>query len=286
MKSPSPSPHVLIFGVQATWESLVALALELALAAWYLRAVSRERAQGRPWPWTKTLLWLAGLVVAAYTVEGGIAHYSQSNFTLNVTRCLLLFDLVPPLLCLGSPFMLAVSSSTGRARQRVVKVLSSPVARCLGHPVVAIGVAMGSLYLYFLTPLYRLSQEHGALGGYVGLHLVLVGCLMWWPIVGADLGPWPLNFVPRFAMVFATLPFNIALGVAVGSWGHPLYPAGNTLFDTQTGGDVLWEVPVVYTVLVLALLFVSWAYDEERRAVSSDLSRAGAGPGEPGERLG
>ena len=256
--------------MQTTWPALAALVVELALLGWYLASARRSAQRGRPWPAVRALFFTLGLLVAAYTLEGGIAHYSRSNFTLNVVRCLLLVDVVPPLLWLGTPFTLVLRASSRRTSESLLKMLSGRAARAISHPVVALGFLTASLYVYFLTPLYRLSEQYSLLGAYLSLHMVVAGCLYWWAIVGKDVNPRPLNYVPRFALVFAAVPLNVALGVAVSSWGRPLYPAGNSLSDTQTGGDVFWELSVVYTVLTLALLFVSWAFEEERKAVRAD----------------
>lgn len=271
MRSPAPEAHVLVLGVQVTWAALVPLVVEAAFLAWYLRSARRCGQRQRPWPLKRTLFFVAGTLVAAYTVEGGIAHYSRSNFTLNVVRCLLLVNVVPPLLCLGSPITLALRSSSRQAGERFLAWLESPRVRAVGHPAVMFVVAMAGLYAYFLTPLYRLSEAHAALGAAMNLYLLVVGCLLWWPIVARDVTARPLNWVRRFALVFAAVPLNIALGAAISSLGRPLYPAANTLADTETGGDVFWELSVVYTVLVLALLFVSWAFEEERRAMWADV---------------
>lgn len=270
MKSPSLAAHVLAFGVQATWAGLAALLAQVVLLGWYLASARRCAQRGRPWPAVRTVFFTLGLLVAAYTLEGGIAHYSRSNFTINVVRCLLLVNVVPPLLCFGTPLTLALRASSRQRSEWLLKMLASPAARALSHPAVALGFLGASLYVYFLTPIYRLSEQYSLLGAYVSLHLVVAGCLLWWAIVAKDVTPRPLTYVPRFALVFASVPINVALGVAVSSWGSPLYPAGNTLSDTQTGGDVFWELAVVYTVLVLALLFVSWAFEEERKALGAD----------------
>jgi putative copper resistance protein D len=129
---------------------------------------------------------------------------------------------------------------------------------------------MGTMYVFFLTPLYGYSEQHPVLQAYVQLHFLLAGCLFWWPMVGKDQLPRRFGFGTRFVLVFVSVPFNAALGLAIANDGRPLYPAGNTLADTQSGGNVLWGLLEVFTVAALALLFVQWAREEERRAVRAD----------------
>ena len=129
---------------------------------------------------------------------------------------------------------------------------------------------MGSMFVYFLSPLYQLSEQHPLLLALVHLYLVLVGLLLWVLIVGQDGLPRRLSFGPRFVLVLLLIPFNLALGLAVASVTQPLYPAGNTLADTQQGGNVLLGLAEVLIVAALALLFVEWAREEERSAKRND----------------
>jgi cytochrome c oxidase assembly factor CtaG len=95
----------------------------------------------------------------------------------------------------------------------------------------------------------------------------------------------------RFVLVLVQIPFDAALGLVIAMATKPFYPAGNTLADTQNGGNVLLGLAEVLIVAVLALLFVEWAREEERKAVLADrqldaaleAARSVAGP--PGSEL-
>ncbi|MGO9659032.1 MAG: cytochrome c oxidase assembly protein [Acidimicrobiales bacterium] len=270
IKSPSPATSTLIFHWQGQWTSFVALALEVAALAWYLRSVRRLGGRDRSWSPFKTAGFVAGLVVVAYAVEGGIAYYDVSNFTVSVIQHLLLIIVAPPLLAMGAPLTLALQSSSPRTTAVLLRALRGVPARLLTYPLVAFAGLMGTMYVYFLTPLYGFSERHPALQAYLMLHFLMAGCLFWWPMVGKDLLPRRFGFGTRFVLVFLSIPFNAALGLIIASLERPLYPAGNTLADTQSGGNVLWGLLEVVTVAALALLFVQWAREEERKAVRAD----------------
>lgn len=270
MKSPVPQAHDLVLSFQTTWVAIAAVVLELCALYWYVSAARRSGQRGRPWPWAKTASFVAALLVAGYTAAGGLAFYGRSNFTMNVVRCLLLFNVVPPLLAMSSPLTLALRASSRSLAGSILAVLRSPTARSLAHPALGVVVPQAVLYVYLLTPLYSLSERQPAVGAVVHLLVVGVGCLYWWPIVGRDVTPRPLGYPSRFAMVFASVPLTITLGVAISNLSRPLYAAGNTLADTHTGGDIYWELAQVFVVAVLALLLVSYASEEERRALKAD----------------
>ena len=289
VKSPDPRTGILLFTWQTHWVSFVSLAVQLVVLAWYLSSARRIGTRGSRWSVFRTLCFVVGALVIAYATEGGIAHYQTSNFTAHVVQVLLLVDVGPALLALGAPITLAVQSSSRHTAGALVRALRSWPVQAVSRPLVAFAITMGSMFVYFLTPLYRLSEEHPLLLALVHLYLVLVGLLLWVLIVGRDGLPRHLSFGMRFVLVLLLVPFNLALGLAVASVTQPLYPAGNTLGDTQQGGNVLLGLAEVLIVLALALLFVEWAREEERSAIRNDrqldaalaAARAAVGPSEP-----
>jgi putative membrane protein len=268
--SPDPQTSVLISNWQTNWMSLVAIAVQLAALVWYFAAIRRLSAGGRHWPLFRTASFVVGVLAVAYAVEGGIAHYQRANFTAHVIQLLLLVDVAPPLLAIAAPVRLALQSSKGRTNGFLVSALHSRPAEAAVHPVVVLVAAMGTMYLYFLTPLYAISERHPVFLAYAHLQFFLVGCLLWWVIVGRDALPKVLGFGARFIVVFVSVPCNAFLGLAIASVTKPLFPAANTLADTHGGGNMLWGLAMVFTVAALALLFVEWAREEERKAVRAD----------------
>ncbi len=289
VKSPDPQTGILLFTWQTHWVSFVALAVQVVVLAWYVTSMRRVVARGSRWSIFRALCFLVGVVIVAYASEGGIGHYQRSNFTAHVVQVLLLVDVGPPLLALGAPITLALQSSCRRTAGTLVRVLRSWPVQTVSRPLVAFAITMGSMFVYFLTPLYRLSEQHPLLLALVHLYLVIVGLLLWVLIVGQDGLPRRASFGMRFVLVVLMIPFNLALGLAVANVTRALYPAGNTLADTQQGGSVLLGLAEVLVVAALALLFVEWAGEEERSAVRNDrqldaalaAARAAVGPGEP-----
>jgi cytochrome c oxidase assembly factor CtaG len=291
VKSPDPQTGVLLFTWQTHWISLVALAVQLVVLGWYLSSVRRLAGRGAHWSVLRTLYFVVGMAIVAYATEGGIAHYQTSNFTAHVVQVLLLVDVGPPLMALGAPVTLALQSSSRRRSAQLVRVLRSWPVQAVSRPLVAFVITMGSMFVYFLTPLYQSSVQHPVFLAFTHLYFVLVGLLLWVLVAGQDGLPRRLRFGMRFVLVLLLIPFNLALGLAVASVTQPLYPAGNTLADTQQGGNVLLGLAEVLVVAALALLFVEWAREEERSAVRTDrqldaalaAARAAVGQNEPPE---
>jgi len=270
MPSPDPQVTTLLFSWQGHWVAIAALAAQLLVSAWYLSAVMRVRRQGRPWPAVQVASFLVGMAVVAYATEGGIARYESDNFTTRVIQLLLLVDVAPALLTLSSPARLCLLAARGRPGAALWGALRSRMARALFQPLVVLALYIASTYCYFLTPWYGASAGHPVSVLIVDLYFVIVGWLLWWVIGARDALPRPARTGARFALVLLAVPFNAFLGLRIASMSHPLYARGNTLADTQAGGNIFWALAELFSVVALALLFVDWAREEERRAIRAD----------------
>jgi putative membrane protein len=291
--SPDPQTSDLAFAWQTHWTSFVAVVVQVTVLAWYLGSTRRLVALGRHWSLLRTASFVVGILITAYAVEGGIAHYQQRNFTTHVVQLLLLIDVAPPMLAMGAPINLALQSSPRRVSAALFAVLHSRTVRALSNPLVVLVLSMGTMYVYFLTPLYRFSEEHPVFLAYVHLQFFLAGCALWWLVVGRDALPRRLGVGMRFVLVLVQAPCDAALGLVIAMATKAFYPAGNTLADTQTGGNVLLGLAEVLIVAVLALMFVEWAREEERKAIETDRQldaalaavRTVTGPGGPSSEL-
>jgi cytochrome c oxidase assembly factor CtaG len=119
--------------------------VQAAVLAWYVTSTRRLDAVGRHWSSLRTASFVVGVLVTAYAVEGGIAHYQQQNFTSHVVQLLLLIDVAPPMLAMGAPLTLALQSSPRRTSAGLFSALRSRPVRVLTNPVVALGLAMGTI---------------------------------------------------------------------------------------------------------------------------------------------
>ena len=129
---------------------------------------------------------------------------------------------------------------------------------------------MGTMYGYFLTPLYPFFRGHPVFLAYVHLQFFLVGCELWWLVVGRDALADASVPGSGSCSCSSRCPCDAALGLVVAMATKPLYPAGDTLADTQNGGNFLLGLAEVLIVAVLASMFVEWAREEERKAVTAD----------------
>jgi len=260
------------------WSVLAVLSGLLLVA--YLVGVVRLRRSGVAWPWWRTTAWIAG-TVALFGVTGTwLNGYSMVLFSVHMAQHMVLSMIAPLLLLLGAPVTLALRTlprgkgTAGAPRALLLEALHSRVARFLSHPLFTLPLFLGSLYGVYFTPIFDDLMADPAGHQVMLAHFLVTGLLFFGPILGQD--PWPRNLdhPGRMLELLVPIPFHAFFGVAIMMAGSLVVeafadpPAGwsvDPLGDQNIAGSIAWSFAELPTVLVLAVVFFSWAGSDERR---------------------
>jgi putative copper resistance protein D len=264
--------------------SLLAVASIVGLVV-YLAAVVRLRRTGVVWPWWRTLAWAAG-TVSLFAVTGTwVNGYSMVLFSVHMTQHMVLSLITPLLLLLAAPVTLALRTlprgrgAAGVPRALLLNALHSRLGRFLAHPLFTVPLFIASLYGVYFTPLFDALMSNPVGHQVMLAHFVVTGLLFFGPIVAQD--PWPrtLTHPGRMLELFLPVPFHAFFGVAimmagslvVDSFVNPPADWGvDLLRDQGVAGGIVWAFGELPTVLVLLVVFFSWASSEERRGKAID----------------
>ena len=246
----------------------------------YLVAVARLRRRGDRWPVPRTTLWVLGWAVLAYATSGAPTVYGRVLFSMHMVEHMTIGTLVPILLVLGAPVTLVLRAAVARRdgsrglREWTLVLVHSRLFRALAHPVVAPASFVGSLIVFYYTPLLQLSLSTHVGHVLMTTHFILVGYLFAWVICGPDPGPSRPQYPIRMLVLIATMAFHAFFGIAMMSseevlaagWFSSLdRPWGPSLIEDQRrGGAMAWGLGD-YPVAVLAVaMAVAWIRDDER----------------------
>jgi putative membrane protein len=265
------------------WSVLAVLSVVGLLV--YLAAVVRLRRSGVAWPWWRTLAWTAG-TASLFAVTGTwLNGYSMVLFSVHMAQHMVLSLITPLLLLLGAPVTLALrtlprgTGAAGAPRALLLNALHSRFARFVSHPLFTVPLFIASLYGVYFTPLFDALMRSPAGHQLMLAHFVVTGLLFFGPIVGQD--PWPrtLSHPGRMLELFLPVPFHAFFGVAIMMAGSLVVdtfadppPAWHVdpLTDQGIAGGIVWAFGELPTVLVLAVIFFSWASSDDRRARTLD----------------
>jgi putative copper resistance protein D len=263
-----------LHGALTQWEwspfPLVALALAIAAAYWYLRAEWQLASRGRRWQGSRRAAFLGGLAAAELAVQSPVATYSMSYFQAHVIQHLLLMVVAPPLLALGAPSTLLLQTSSRRTKERWLAVLRSPSFAVLSHPLSSWLLYFGLMFIFFTTSLVNTAMTHMALMDLMNVLFLVGATLYWWPMVGIDpIIHWKMGFGARMFNILLGSAVEAFLGVTILAMSHPIATM-YSLGGTHDGGALLWVSTEFITLGAFLPIYLQWMHSEDREAARAD----------------
>jgi cytochrome c oxidase assembly factor CtaG len=268
------------------WELVsVGTLLVVLTAGLYLWGVIRLRRRGDRWPIGRTLSFVvAGMGSALLATASGLGVYDDTLLSVHMAQHMLLTMVVPLAMALGAPVTLALRTLHRRPRRWLLVVLHSRVAKVLTFPPLTFVLFVTAPWALYFSGWYTATLHHDYLHEMTHLHMVLVGCLFFWPLVGIDPVPGRVPYPFRVLLLALTLPFHAFLGVTImqqkdlfgGTWYPALHdgPMGAWLpspaVDQQLAGGILWAAGDAVGLLFFGVLFVQWVRSSMREAERED----------------
>ncbi len=266
-----------VWRLDPLWLSLAAVGV-----GWYLVSVRRLLRRGDSWPVLRVVSWVVAAVVLVYATSGGPGVYGRVLFSAHMLEHMTISMVVPPLLVLGAPVTLALRTSTARRdgtrgwREWLLTVVHSRALRFVGHPLVAAGLFMASLIVFYYSSLFGYALRTHTGHVLMTLHFLLVGYLFASVLIGVDPGiqhpPYPF----RLVLLLATLSFHAFFGVALVSSTSLLQPhfytelgrrwGASLISDQQAGGAVAWSVGELPTLVIAMGIVAAWLRSDDREA--------------------
>ncbi len=243
------------------------------------------RRRGDRWPVGRTIAFV-GVGMGSFYVAtaSGLASYDSTLLSVHMVQHMVLSMVVPMALALGAPVTLALRTLPAGPRRWLLAVLHSRVARVLSFPPLAFGLYVVSPWALYFTGWYDASLSSTYVHEMMHLHLVLVGSLFFWPLMGVDPVPGRVSYPFRVALTVLTLPFHAFLGVTImgqdtliggehyralreGPMGSWLPGAAD---DQHLAGGILWASGDLVGLAFFGVLFFQWVRSSMKEAVRED----------------
>lgn len=281
---PPPTAWLYLFGPPDP--DIMWLAICVVLAGFYLAGVMRLRRRGDRWPVLRTVSWLMGVVVLAWVTSGGINAYHELLFSAHMIGHMVIGMVIPVLLVPGAPITLALRTIRPRhdgsrgPREWLLAVVHSTYFRVLGNPYVAAVIFVGSLWVFYYTPLFRWANMTHLGHQWMILHFLLSGYLFVQSLIGIDPAPnrppWPIRLVILLVTMAGHAFFGLAIMTSttllLADWyGAMGWDLGITaLEDQQRAGGIAWSVGELPTLALAIIVAVQWVRSDEREQRRSD----------------
>jgi len=244
----------------------------------YLAGVWRLRKRGDSWPVLRTVLWVAGMALLFYITNGGVNEYEKYLFSSHMLAHMTLGMMVPVLLVPGAPVTLALRTIRKRddgsrgPREWIMIATHSKYFDFLSRPVIAAGIFVASLWVFYYSPLFRWATTDHLGHQWMIIHFLLSGYLFVQSLIGIDPSPHKAPYPLRLLVLLATMAFHAFFGLSLmtgtgllladwyGSMGWGL----DALADQQAGGGIAWSVGEIPTVALAIAVAIMWSRSDER----------------------
>ncbi len=275
---PAPTWPAVLFAW--TFDALPTLGVvTAALGYWWLvRRVGRRHPRN-PVPALRHWAWGGGLLAIVAALLSPIETYSGVLLTVHMVQHLLLQFVAAPLLLLAAPVTLVLRAADQDSRQRLLVILHSRLLKALTFPVLTWFLFAAVNWGWHFSDLYDYALEVDWVHYIQHLTLFGVALLFWFPVVGADPGPWRLPYPARLFYLFLAMPQNSFLGVAILNAADVLYPHYATLVrdwgpdpltDQRAAGTLMWMWGDLTFLLAMLMVIVAWVRQEERRTAREE----------------
>jgi cytochrome c oxidase assembly factor CtaG len=253
------------------WQFVPAVtAFAVVAAGLYLWGTARVRRRhpARPWPWWRTALFLAGLVVVVIASESGVGRYDDVLFWVHMIQHLLLIMVAPPLLVVGQPGTLLLHASRNPVHTWAKKTLRSRAVAALTWPPFSAALYLGTIVGTHLTSFQNLTLTNGV--AHAGEHVLylVAGYLYFLPLVGREPIRWRVSYPSRIFLLFIAMPVDAFTGLILGSESSNPFPAlaqlrpswaPSALDDVHTGGAVMWVGGAGIMFALMMTVFFAWS---------------------------
>ena len=245
----------------------------LAIAS-YLVAVRRLRRRGDRWSLLRTACWVLGWLLLLWATNGAPGTYGRVLFSVHMVQHMTIATAVPVFLVIGTPVTLALRTLPRRRdgssgpREWLLRLVHSVPLSVLGHPLVAAGMFVGSMVVFYYSSAFETSLESHTAHLVMTVHFPLTGYLFAECVIGADPGverpPYPL----RALLILVTFGFHALFSVSLmasdrvlaGGWFDLLQRdwGPGLLEDQETGAGIGWVLGEYPLVVMAVALVVSW----------------------------
>jgi cytochrome c oxidase assembly factor CtaG len=251
------------------------------LAGLYLVGVLRVRRDhpARPWPWLRTLAFMAGLATIVLATQSSIGAYDDVLFSVHMIQHLMLIMIAPVLLVAGRPVMLLLHASRNPVHRWTMQVVRSRVVTALTCPPVAAGIYGATIVGTHLTSFMNVVLLHQNVHDGEHLLYLVAGYLYFLPVLGSEPIKWKMSFPTRFVLLALSMPFDTFVGVVLLETNHEPFSAyahtGRTwgpslLSDLHLGGPIMWVGGDGIMFVLVVCVFMVFLRDRRAHATMGE----------------
>jgi putative membrane protein len=222
----------------------------------YLVAAQRQRRLTGQWSGWRILSMVLGAALLAIALSPPLKAIAHQDLRGHMIQHLLIGMFAPLGLVFAAPVPLALRTLPPRSARFVIAVLHRWPCHWLLHPIAALIVNSGGMYLLYLTPLYTLTSTYPYLHDLMHIHFLAAGWIFTWVVVAPDPMPHRPRLHTRLGVLFISIAAHAHLSKLMYVYllpAHTSHSADEIRAAAQLmyyGGDLaeLWLVIAFFAV--------------------------------------
>jgi|SRR5690606_38243332 len=156
------------------WLPIVPL---FALLAVYLYGVYVQKKVDQTWNGWRTSAFTVGILLLTFGLISPVMQHAHRNFEVHMMQHLLLGMLAPFGLVLAEPVTLALRCLPTQNARGLTAIAGIRPFHYLSHPITALFLNIGGMYLLYLTPLY-IAMHHNSF-----IHIFWCICILYLQVI-------------------------------------------------------------------------------------------------------
>jgi putative membrane protein len=223
-------------------------------------------------------VFFLGIATVLFALVPALEVLAADLFSVHMLQHVLLTTIAPPLLFIGEPVRPLLLGLPDVVRARVVRPLARngplrAVVHGLRHPLVAVLLFVGGVYLWHWPALYDAAVEDARVHVLEHAHFFGSAMLFWSVVIDPVPFRGTLSYAARIIyLLLAGAAQNTVLGGILSFSTRLIYPhyADRTaqygidaLTDQRIGGALMWVVGDAVFLLGVSLAFFRWLAHEE-----------------------
>lgn len=259
--------HDHVHSAQGALLDWLPLALIALLTLWYLTAAHAQRHKAAGWSMWRSVFFILGSLLLGVAVAPPLMAWAHHVLVGHMALHLLIGMLAPLAWVLAAPITLLLRTLPQAGGRRVAALLQSRFVRFVSHPVSALVLNIGGMYVLYLTPLYSASLHHQALHYFVHVHFLVAGYLFCWAILAEpDVSTHRLSLRFRLGVLFVSIATHSLLGKLMYGFGWPR-GTGHSLEEVQAAAQLMYYGGDLAEVLLAIVLLTFWLRKPVERRV-------------------
>lgn len=270
-----------MIAVLKQWEFNIYTTLPLILTMLlYLFGVYRLHKRGDKWKTSYIVYFFISLLSLSIALNSFIAVYDDTYLYIHMIQHMLLNMIAPMFFVLSAPMILLLRTLPIKGRKFIVKILHLKIIQILLHPFVASIFLVATTFALYYSSWYEATLNSSFLHNMTHFHMLLIGILWYYPLIGRDPVPFRVKYIFRIIIILITLPFHTILGTSMMSRDRiiaykyyiehineritdtPLYLSLKD--DQYMSGALLWISGEFIGILILGFLFRQWIAKERK----------------------